>query len=285
MIEPAPLPLSGPSVTMRALVARVAELERDISRPVLLVGARGLGKRYLAQRIHRASELADQPFVIVEARALSDDGLRDAVRLAAPRSTLLVRHVEQLSASAQVLLDQLTGTRGPIVRLMATTTADIVAQVTAGAFLEQLYYRLHAWPMLLPSLADRTAEDLLALATAVLEQTADGDAELPTALDASALHAISAFAWPENLRELEAVLALAQLRARGESAVTSRRLSLHQADPAAPAAAASLADLERWHLLRALQLFRGNRTHAARSLGISRMTLIAKLKLFGDDSV
>lgn len=264
---------------MRALAARADELRRDVTRPVLLVGARGLGKQYLAERIHRASAMASQPFLTLDARRAPDSSLRRVLDDAAPGSTLLVRHVDQLSTAAQALLDQRSGDRGTIARLMATTTGEIIARVTSGAFLESLYYRLHAWPMLLPSLADRDGDDLIALATAVLLQTADADTDLPTTLAPEAAVLLRQHAWPENLRELEATLALAQLRARYAPMIGVAHLSMQSSDATVPPADATLADLERWHLLRAVALFKGNRTHAARSLGISRMTLISKLKL------
>jgi DNA-binding NtrC family response regulator len=279
-----PLPLVGPSVTMRALAARAEELRQDVSRPVLLSGGRGLGKQFLAQRIHAASALSAQPLVVFDARRSPAATLREVLDAATAGTTLLVRHVEQLPMPAQMLLDQRTQERSAIRRLMATTTGDIVAGVTAGVFLESLYYRLHAWPMLLPSLANRAPEDRLALAMAVLAQTGDSDDALPISLDDEAAAQLDAHDWPDNLRELEATLALAQLRARGASVIRAEHLSLRADDASLPAAAASLADVERWHMRRALALHRGNRTHAARSLGISRMTLISKLKLFGDEA-
>jgi DNA-binding NtrC family response regulator len=279
LISDTPLPLVGPGVAMRALAARADELRRDVTRPVLLVGARGLGKRYLAERIHLASSLSASALLTLDARDASDAMVRTLLDEAPVGSVLLVRHIDRLSTPAQALLDQRSGDRGPIARLMATTTGDIIARVTAGAFLESLYYRLHAWPMLVPALMDRDADDLAALANAVLVQTADADAQLPTTLSADALVLLRQHTWPDNLRELEATLALAQLRARHAGAIDVAHLSMPTVDATMPAANATLADLERWHLLRALALFKGNRTHAARSLGISRMTLIAKLKL------
>ncbi len=276
-----PLPLVGPSITMRSLAARAEELRRDVTRPVLLVGARGLGKQYLARRIHLASSMSAQPFLVLDARDADDTAVRHLLDGAVPGSTVLVRHVDKLSAAAQALLDQRTSDRGRIARLMATTTGDIVSLVTAGRFLESLYYRIHAWPMLLPALADREADDLVALAQAVLAQTADEDGDLPVTLDPSAGILLRAHAWPDNLREMEATMALAQLRARGAPSIGVEHLSLQAGDATLPPADAALADVERWHLLRALALFKGNRTHASRSLGISRMTLISKLKLFG----
>jgi DNA-binding NtrC family response regulator len=285
VIGDTPLPLVGPGVAMRALAARAAELQRDVTRPVMLVGPRGLGKQFLAHRIHGASSLAAQPFVVLDARSATDDTIRGELSHAAANTTLLVRHVEQLTIESQRLLDERAGARNSVARVMATSTGDIVARVTAGLFLESLYYRLHAWPMLLPALSERPHDDLVALAQAVLAQTADTESDLPVALDAAATAMLAAHDWPDNLRELEATLALAQLRARGATAIGPSHLSLHRADDTVPPADASIAEIERWHMLRALAAHRGNRTHAARSLGVSRMTLITKLKLFHDEAV
>ena len=278
-----PLPLVGPGVIMRALAARAEELRRDVSRPVMLVGARGLGKQFLAQRIHLSSSIASQPFVVLDARRDAGDVFGKQLAGVPPNATVLVRHIEQLSVPSQQLLDERTGDRNGLARVMATTSGDVVARVTAGQFLESLYYRLHAWPMLLPALADRENDDLLALAHAVLEQTADTDADLPSTLSPAAAVLLAAHDWPDNLRELEATLALAQLRARGAAAIGASHLSLGGADNSVPPLDASIADIERWHMLRALALHKGNRTHAARTLGVSRMTLITKLKLFHDE--
>ena len=281
MGDPTPLPLTGTSTTMRALAAREGELRRDTSRPVLLVGARGLGKHFLAQGIHAGSVLARLPLLELDARRGGEVELSRLLGEAVEGSSLLVRHVEALPMAAQQLLEDRTGQRSRISRLLATTTADIVARVNAGEFRESLYYRLHAWPMLLPSLAEREPGDLLALARAIIAQTADGDEGLPVSLDASAETVITTQAWDENLRELEATLALAQIRARGLPAISAGHLATATADGDVPPPGASLADVERWHLLRALALCRGNRTHAAKQLGISRMTLITRLKQAG----
>lgn len=281
MTDVAPLPLTGTSMTMRALVAREAELRRDTSRPVLLVGARGLGKHMLALGIHAGSVLARQPLLEFDARHGDEAALARLITDAPDGASLLVRHVEQLTLAAQQQLEERVGARQRLVRLLATTTGDIVALVNAGAFREALYYRLHAWPMSLPPLADRDPGDLVALAAAILHQTADGDGELPVLLDAGAVQWVTAQPWVENLRELEATLALAQLRARTQAAVGVVHLATASADADVPPPEATLADVERWHLLRALARCRGNRTHAARQLGISRMTLITRLKEAG----
>ena len=136
MIGETPLPIVGPGMAMRALAARAAELQRDVTRPVMLVGPRGLGKQFLAQRIHQASSLSAQPIAVLDARGVTDDAIRSALNDAAANTTLLIRHVEQLTIPAQRLLDERTRTRNSVARVMATSTGDVVARVTAGLFLE-----------------------------------------------------------------------------------------------------------------------------------------------------
>ena len=284
MIDAPPLPLVGPGPVMRALAARAGELARDVTRPVLVVGPRGIGKQLLAQRIHAASSLARRGLVTITGEAGTEASVRAALDAAGPGGVVLVRRVERLPLAAQVVLDERArDLRGP-ARLLATSADDIIALVTAGQFSEALYYRLHAWPLLLPALADRDRDDLLTLCTAVLTQTADGDVTLPVTLDTSAAAAVLAHAWPDNLRELEAVLALAQLRSRGAGAIVAAALPMAASDDAPPPPDASMQAVEDWHLQRALAHHGGNRTHTARALGISRMTLISKLRPGGDDA-
>ncbi|HYW50783.1 MAG TPA: sigma 54-interacting transcriptional regulator, partial [Gemmatimonadaceae bacterium] len=133
MTAETPLPLVGTSVTMRALAARVGELERDVTRAVMLIGPRGVGKRYIAQRIHRASVLATAPLLVIDARRDDEEHLRTTLQRAPVGSELLVRHVELLPTSAQALLDHHVAERGALSRLMATTTSDIVTRVTEGS--------------------------------------------------------------------------------------------------------------------------------------------------------
>jgi DNA-binding NtrC family response regulator len=278
------LPLVGSSAVMRALQARTQDLTRDVSRPVLVVGARGLGKLVIAQHIHAASTLSAYPLVRLDGAHITSDALRTAFASVVPHSVLLLRHIDHLSLEAQDILNEFTTDRSRIERVIATATGDMVARVTAGTFSEALYYRLHAWPMIVPALAERERGDVRMLAETLLAQTADDDTELPVQINELCLDALSAYNWPDNLRELEATLALAQLRARHASVLTGDHLPLPASAAPAPPESLSMADLERWHLLRVLLWHNGNRTRAALSLGISRMTLISKLKGFADSS-
>ncbi|MDZ7631408.1 MAG: ATP-binding protein [Gemmatimonadaceae bacterium] len=196
----------GPSVTMRALTARAEDLRRDVSRPVLLVGARGLGKQFLAERIHRASSLAAEPFLMLDARRAADATLRRMLDEAPTGSTILVRHVDELSPAAQALLDQRTRDRGPIARLMATATGDIVARVTACSVFLEVAVRSHPRRPLDAAAGHRAgveADDLLALSLSGVHQhggplcpTCRAAARQPAGVRAAAQYASG----PNNLR-------------------------------------------------------------------------------------
>ncbi len=276
-----PLVLVGPSATMRALAARGEELSRDVTRPVLIVGARGLGKQHLAQRIHAASSLAGAPSLTIDARHVPAGALHALLSVDLRSTSLFVRHIQRLSLADQMVLSDRTQGQQGSARLIATSAEQLVGLVTSGVFSEELYYRVHAWPMLLPALAEREHTDLLALVRELLKQTADGDDTLPQTLDTAASDRVATHPWPDNLRELEATVALAQIRARGHPSITTAHLSIAPDELNVPPDTASLAEVERWQLLRALALHSGNRTHAARTLGISRMTLISRLKQIG----
>ena len=280
MTDGTPLPLAGPGVTMRALAARAEELRRDVTRPVLVIGARGLGKRYLAERIHAGSSLAAASMQVIDARHSGDPAALETLRTMVT-GVVLVRHVDRLTPAAQTLLEAQVAAKR-VTRLLATSRTELLDHAGTGTFRATLGYELQGWPLLLPALADRDADVRMALAVAVLRQTADGDDTLPAALDATAATLLMTWPWQDNLREFEATLALAQLRARGSIAVSAAHLALPRGSSLVPAASAPMADVERWHLLRALAECQGNRTHTARQLGISRMTLIGRLRAISE---
>ncbi|HVE83615.1 MAG TPA: sigma 54-interacting transcriptional regulator, partial [Myxococcales bacterium] len=174
------------------------------------------------------------------------------------------------------------GGRAPVpvdVRVIATTNRDLEAQVRAGAFRADLYYRLSTFPIALPPLRARR-EDLPALARHLLARAAEELGRPAPALAPDALQALARHPFPGNVRELGNVLSRALIRARGPS-LSASDLSLAPAPPAGAFGDAGLpldlAALERMAITEALRRTGGNRTHAARLLGIGLRTLRAKL--------
>jgi DNA-binding NtrC family response regulator len=263
---------------MRALRHTAEDLVREPTRAVLVTGPHGIGKEMLAERIHRLGPHGDRPFRMYDAR--HDQLPTFDARL---RGTIVLRHLTAIPLEQQREIHAWATRHIATARLMVTAREDLVGAVTAGQVDDNLYYHVAAWPLHLPALAERTRKDLQALALATLDMLTEGDQALPCVLTPTALDALLRHTWPDNLGELEAVLAVAQLRARGLSAVDVGHLPLLDVrELPIPGASAPLQAVESWHIARVLRAHDGNRTHAARALGISRMTLITKLKTMGD---
>jgi len=148
-------------------------------------------------------------------------------------------------------------------RIVCATCRDLPALVAAGAFREDLYYRLKGAVVRLPPLRERT--DVTALAEHLLGAT--------SALAAEAADAIARCAWPGNVRELKSVLAVAQVLAGGARVIERSHLPAELAPASPPAERTAIADVERHAVVRALVEASGNVSRAARTLGVARSTL------------
>ncbi len=239
-------------------------------------------------------------FTGAERRSLGKFGEADG-------GTLFLDEVGELAPEAQVkLLRALQegeidpiGAARPVrvdIRIIAATHRDLRADVETGRFREDLYYRLHVVPIELPPLRERR-EDIPSLARAFAARNVPGRALLP-----GALARLQAHRWPGNIRELENAIRRACVMADGEGLraedfqladawqpVPRTQVIEPRREPAAaamgvpPASAAfpTLAQVEREHILRALQECGGQPTKAAKLLGIGRTTLYRKLKEYG----
>ncbi|MBA3890664.1 MAG: sigma 54-interacting transcriptional regulator, partial [Gemmatimonadaceae bacterium] len=171
------------------------------------------------------------------------------------------------------------------VRLVAATAKDLVQEVTSGRFREDLYYRLSVMPIHLPPLRARTRDDLLELVARVLDELRPGLPDAPPALEDAALERLLKYAWPGNIRELRNVLERAMILARGDALVREQYLPAEVRDATGVGVehhvARTLEEVERAQIDRTLRAHAGNRTRAAKELGISRATLIKKIKEFG----
>jgi DNA-binding NtrC family response regulator len=170
------------------------------------------------------------------------------------------------------------------VRILAATNRDLAHEVKAGAFRADLYFRLSAFPLLIPSLRERL-DELPALARKLLAD-ACAERDRPAAqLTEEALAAIVAHDWPGNVRELKSVVARALLHAApGAMSIGAREIARSiDARPAARGAVATTTqkDDERGRILAALERHGGNQTAAAAELHIARRTLLYKLDKLG----
>jgi transcriptional regulator with PAS, ATPase and Fis domain len=308
---------------MVELAAQIEVLAASDRTTVLIVGESGSGKGRIAELIHSRSPRADRPLVEVNCAALTAESL-DAelfgVERGAPgaggggggdNGAPEVRTgLFELADGGSVFLDEI-GDLAPVlqpkllgvlegktfrrvggtrevsanVRLIAATSKDLVNEVTAGTFREDLYYRLNVMPVYLPPLRARSREDLIELIAHVLGDLHPALSEAPTQVSDDALEAMLRYAWPGNVRELRNVLERALIVARGQSQIVPAHLPSEVRDAVGamenPHVPRSLDEIERAHIERTLRAHAGNRTHAARELRISRATLIKKIKQYG----
>jgi two-component system response regulator PilR (NtrC family) len=306
---------SGAIQQVRSLIARVA---RSMA-PVLVTGESGTGKELVARAIHEVSPRGAQPFVAVNCGAIPEHLLeaeffgyrkgaftganddREGFFQAAQGGTLFLDEIGELPMAMQSKLLRVIQERAvrpvgavaeaPVnVRIVSATHKDLGAEVLAGRFRQDLYYRLNVIRIHVPPLRERMG-DLPALCTHVLRRIARdaGVTPVPT-LDTLALQHLSHYGFPGNVRELENLLHRA-LALAGTQVIARSDLSLPEdaaGEPApvfAPAAApapadsvqaslpadleAYLDDIERDILQRALERHRYNRTAAGASLGLS----------------
>jgi two-component system response regulator HydG len=310
---PAPA-LLGSSPPMRELAQQLELLARSEKTTVLITGESGTGKGYVAESIHRSSARAEKPFIEINCAALSGttldaelfgqesppgqsaDGVRPGLLDIAEGGSLFLDEIGDLDPQLQPKLlrvlegksfRRLGGTREMTadVRLIAATGKDLVSEVTEGRFREDLYYRLSVMPINLPPLRARSREDLLELIARLVEQLRPSLAEAPTALEDEVLERLLKYAWPGNIRELRNVLERAMIVARGNERVGLMHLPAEVREASGAGVdhhiPRTLSEVERIHIDRTLRAHNSNRTRAARELGISRATLIKKIKEYG----
>src|SRR5260370_782073 len=173
------------------------------------------------------------------------------------------------------------------VRLVAATNGARIKEVEGGRFREDLYSRLSVMPLHLPAVRDRSREDRHALIERILGEIRPQLPGSPPDTDGEALERLLGAPWPGNIREMRNVLERALILARGQPAIGPGHLPPDlRGRPGAGERRhhhPSLPDMERTYIERALRYHGGNRTRAAEQLGISRATLINKIKVYGLD--
>lgn len=309
--------LTGEVTLLRSLVfvssamSRLAELvtrvaPRDVT--VLITGESGTGKERVAESIVTASHRSDGPFVRFNCASLTEElaeaelfghakgAFTGAIRARrglfreADGGTLLLDEVGELGASVQARLLRVlqegevrpVGEDKPVkvdVRLLAATHRDLAAEVKAGRFREDLYYRLKVVHLHVPSLRERP-EDLPVLARHFLQRAAKSFGVPNVQLTPDVLERLATWSWPGNVRELENVIESAvALSSNGALELTS--LPSHAAVEPAAGLKEKLEAMERGLVISAMDAAKGNVSEAARQLRIGRATLHDKLKKYG----
>ncbi|MDQ2103559.1 sigma-54 interaction domain-containing protein [Azospirillum isscasi] len=299
-------------------VKRLVRKAGQFHSAVLLLGETGTGKELVAQAIHAASDRVDRPFVGVNVAAIPESLLEAEFFGVAPGAyTGASRQPRpgkfQLAQGGTLFLDEIGDMPLPLqakllrvlqereveplgsnqvikidVRIIAATSRPLPDMVRSGAFRSDLYYRLNVFPIQLPALRDHK-EDLEILASLFSERMAVSLDQPMRDLTPAALSVLHEHDWPGNVRELANVIEQVYVRTEGERILAEDfadvlpKTAAHR--PASPARKRPLADamdeLERSLILTALEEAKGNKLEAARSLGLSRTNLYAKLRKHG----
>ena len=296
--------IEGKSDASRQLYSYVS-LVAPTPMSVLILGASGTGKEYIARRIHEQSQRAGKPFVALDCGAIprdvaaseffghkkgaftgADADKRGAFE-AANGGTLFLDEVGNLSYEVQVQLLRALQERRvrplgsteerPIdIRLVAATNENLEQAVAEGRFREDLYHRLSEFTIYMPQLSER-GTDLYLFADLFVRLANEELSRHVEGFDARAAEKLASYSWPGNLRELNNVVKRAVLMARG-AFITQDELSAAMGPVRQePITALHDADAERQHILNVLQQCGGNKSKAARMLGIDRKTLYNKL--------
>ncbi|MDZ7269893.1 MAG: sigma-54 dependent transcriptional regulator [candidate division KSB1 bacterium] len=290
-----------------ALVAKVAPTDST----VLITGETGTGKELIAKAIHRQSLRHTKPFVVVNCSAIQETLLeselfgyekgaftgavknKSGLIEVANTGTIFLDEVGDLQPNLQIKLLRFlengefrpvgsTHSRRADVRVIAATNRDLKKMMQEGKFREDLFYRLNVINIQLPPLRERR-EDIAALVEYFLKKYCATMRKCVAGVEPEALAALQQYHWPGNVRELENVIERAVILAAGNT-ITLDDLPVDLIQPSAfslpPANDKSLAAIEREHILKILAETAGNKTQAARILGITKKTLYAKLQQY-----
>ncbi len=304
----APRHIEGKSEASRQLYSYV-ELVAPTPMSVLILGASGTGKEYVAHRIHDLSARADRPFFALDCGAIprdvaaseffghkkgaftgADTDKRGAFEMA-NGGTLFLDEVGNLSYEVQVQLLRalqerrirpVGGTQEiPIdIRLVCATNENLEEAVGEGRFREDLYHRINEFTIYMPKLSER-GSDLFLFADLFIRHANEELNRTVEGFDSDAAELLASHSWPGNLRELNNVVKRAVLLTRGNKITTAELtqamgqirtdnvLQLHD------------EDTERQRIITALQQTNGNKAKAARLLGVDRKTIYNKIEKLG----
>ncbi|MDN4545036.1 sigma-54 dependent transcriptional regulator [Pseudomonas sp. C32] len=320
-----PIAFEPASAQLLELAGRVARSDST----VLISGESGTGKEVLARYIHQHSHRADQPFVAINCAAIPDNMLEatlfghekgsftGAIAAQAGKfeqaegGTLLLDEISEMPLGLQAKLLRVlqereverVGARKPIsldIRVVATTNRDLAAEVAAGRFREDLFYRLSVFPLAWRPLRERTT-DILPLAERLLAKHVNKMKHAPARLSPEAQACLIGYPWPGNVRELDNAIQRALILQQGGliqpqdfclvGAVACAPLPVassapvHIAESESESAGALGDDLRRREfqmIIDTLRAERGRRKEAAERLGISPRTLRYKLAQMRD---
>lgn len=302
-----------------AMVALYDQLDRiaDTETTVLISGESGTGKELAARSIHHRSRRVEGPFVAVNCAALPETLLeselfghakgaftdarndRKGLFLEAEGGTLFLDEIGELPTTMQPkLLRALeenhvrpVGSDKEVpfdVRLICATNRDLEAEIEAGRFREDLFFRINVIPIELPPLKAR-GSDILLLSRTYVDKFAQKSGKQVVGISEPAAEKLLAYSWPGNVRELRNVVERAVALTRFENIavedlpekIRDYRSSQVFIGGEDPSDLVPMEEIERRYILHVLKSVGGNKTTAARTLGLDRKTLYRKLQQYG----
>jgi DNA-binding NtrC family response regulator len=291
------------------LIRRAAPMDSTI----LITGETGVGKEVVARAVHRLSRRASKPFVTVDCGTLVEslfeselfghvkgafsgavESTTGKIELASG-GTLFLDEIGNINTQMQASLLRMaqereicrigsTQKKKVDVRIIAATNRELMEEVRAGRFREDLYYRLNVVHITVPPLRDRV-EDIPPLVDYYLKKLAHDKRRQPMTLSDTAMRFLKVRNWPGNVRELINAVEYAVVTTEG-GVIQPHDFPYGEDDAELGAAMDSgrLARVEREEIFRAVEKFHGNQTKAAEFLGINRKTLREKLQRYAADA-
>jgi DNA-binding NtrC family response regulator len=311
-------PLIGESAVLRRVIQQLDKASRSETITVLLLGETGSGKELMARYLHNHGPRAQGPFIDINCSNFPEHLLEDqlfghekgaftdarhskkGLLDLADGGTLFLDEIGEMAPALQSKLLRVLETRTfrrvgghaditVDVRVVAATHRDLKRLVADGKFREDLYFRLNVVPVTMPPLRERV-DDIPLLAAAFISLFARRHHRAPARLHPDALRALQGYGWPGNVRELKNVIERVLLLEADEEVMAVHlppeilgRPTGATATPGTfeafpPGVVRRLDELERMAIEHALTVCAGNKTQAAKLLGISRQTLRTKLK-------
>lgn len=305
----------GTSAPMKELLETIATVAPS-EATILIQGESGTGKELVARAIHTSSRRKGKPLITVNCAALTEslleselfghekgaftgaDKRRDGRFVQAHKGSLFLDEIGEVAPSVQAKLlralqegeVQRVGSDKPImvdVRVIAATNRDLLEEVHAKRFREDLYYRLNVISLSVPALRDRS-EDVPLLGQYFLEKYTAKNRKRIKGFTPQVMDAMLKYDWPGNVRELENAVERAVIMAAGEF-ITERDMPLcftsqipveKSAPDGVDLAGQSLEQIERQAIIATLEAAGGNKSKTARQLGITRATLHNKMKKY-----
>jgi len=297
----------GQGKKIREIFDRI-DLVSSSDATVLITGENGTGKELVARAIHQQNIRRRGPFVVANCSAYSPSLLESelfghekgaftgAIRQKKGRieraqgGTLFLDEIGEISLATQVLLlrflqercfERVGGeeTIEVDVRVLAATNRDLRRDVEEGRFRDDLYYRLNVFSINLPPLRERK-EDIPILSRHFLARFSGKEAKAIPRISADAMQVLMEYQWPGNVRQLENALSYAVILCQGDE-IAARHLPPFLKESTGDPSGASLGDMERRMILRALEESSWNKHEAARRLQVSRSTLYSKIRRYG----